>query len=312
MPVTDARRGLNVALLVLLVGSVSTTTAVRAWDTCESAGELTHCQDVAWFSGSLQYAHNDYDPGTGGCADGDAAPGPDVACKMTVYVGESVSIYYTLEDGDGVAYVVTDCEDVAGTCIIGANDTGYGQAEHVYINGGGETTYYLILDAREPETGGAFEVEYGYGCSPYGWGACCLPEAVCYVTTSDECDDWGGSWTWNIDCDPDPCVGSGVDAADPLSNRPRLLLTRPNPFTTRAQIRYDIPTSAGDVHVRVEILDASGRRIRTLVDAALEGGTHGALWNGRTDKGLPAPAGAYLCRLAAMGSVETSRLLLLR
>ncbi len=52
--------------------------------------------------------------------------------------------------------------------------------------------------------------------------------------------------------------------------------------------------------VSLDLVDATGRRIATLVDGeALDPGTHRRRWSGRTAAGGDAPAGIYFCRLRA-------------
>jgi plastocyanin len=92
-------------------------------------------------------------------------------------------------------------------------------------------------------------------------------------------------------------VGGAVRAAN------RLLAPRPNPARTRVGLGYEL---AADGPVRVLILDASGRRVRTVVDRVESAGRHAASWDGRDDAGGAVSAGSYFVRLDR-GAVRLNR-----
>lgn len=69
----------------------------------------------------------------------------------------------------------------------------------------------------------------------------------------------------------------------------------PNPFGTSTQISYDIEKSD---HVRLRVLDVSGRTISILVDEFQESGTYQVQWNGTHDSGKMVTDGLYLYELS--------------
>jgi len=89
----------------------------------------------------------------------------------------------------------------------------------------------------------------------------------------------------------------------------RALVVSPNPFRTRASIalRLDSPQ-----HVRAEVLDLMGRRVRTLADAEAASGELRFGWDGSDDDGRTAPPGLYLVRVEHAAGVETGRILRVR
>lgn len=100
-------------------------------------------------------------------------------------------------------------------------------------------------------------------------------------------------------------------AAASVAAQPRALALRapaPNPFTRTGVIAFDLARE-GDVVLR--LYDASGRRVRTLVDAHLTAGSHEARWNGLDDAGRHLAAGAYFCRLSSGTAVDQKRLTLI-
>lgn len=74
---------------------------------------------------------------------------------------------------------------------------------------------------------------------------------------------------------------------------PNALSCGPNPFSDQTDLRLQL-TESGPV--RVLVLDATGRRLATLLDASLEPGAHSFTWDGRDARGRRLPAGAYWIR----------------
>ena len=84
----------------------------------------------------------------------------------------------------------------------------------------------------------------------------------------------------------------------------------PNPFNPRTVMRFDLPGAAA---VTLRIYDVSGRRVRTLLDAApYPGGRHAVAWEGRDDAGRAVSAGAYFCRIEAGAQVAVRRMMLVK
>jgi flagellar hook assembly protein FlgD len=64
--------------------------------------------------------------------------------------------------------------------------------------------------------------------------------------------------------------------------------------------------------VRLEIFDAAGRLVRTLVAAELPAGRHRVVWNGLDAKGRRSASGIYFDRLTVDGWRATRKMLLLQ
>ena len=60
------------------------------------------------------------------------------------------------------------------------------------------------------------------------------------------------------------------------------------------------------------VYDASGRRVRTLLDGPLEAGDHRIAWTGMTDNGASARPGVYFLRLVTGKHTATKKILLIR
>ncbi|MHB8078153.1 MAG: family 43 glycosylhydrolase [Candidatus Krumholzibacteriia bacterium] len=76
-----------------------------------------------------------------------------------------------------------------------------------------------------------------------------------------------------------------------------------------ARIGFTLP---GSGRTRITVYDARGARVADLLDADLPAGGHALAWNGRDNRGRPAPAGVYLCLLESGGRRATTKTLLLR
>ncbi|HET6349516.1 MAG TPA: FlgD immunoglobulin-like domain containing protein [Candidatus Krumholzibacteria bacterium] len=99
-------------------------------------------------------------------------------------------------------------------------------------------------------------------------------------------------------------------AAPAVPTQPRLLDNIPNPFNPRTSVRFELP---GVAQVRVEIYNAAGVRVRTLINGAHPAGIHAAEWDGTDDAGHGVSSGVYFVRLQIDGSVvDTRKIMLLK
>lgn len=104
-----------------------------------------------------------------------------------------------------------------------------------------------------------------------------------------------------------------VDEPDTMPGRPTVFTlapVAPNPMRGAATLRYALPRTSD---VRLDIFDASGRRVRTLVQGDRPAGHHVTHWDGRSQNGHRVAEGMYFVRFVARGGVqETTRLIVLR
>jgi hypothetical protein len=83
----------------------------------------------------------------------------------------------------------------------------------------------------------------------------------------------------------------------------------PNPFNPTTTINYELPTASV---VRLGIYDVLGQKVRTLVDEAIDAGSHKAIWDGRNDAGVQVVSGTYIYRFEAGGFVKTRKMVLVK
>lgn len=93
-------------------------------------------------------------------------------------------------------------------------------------------------------------------------------------------------------------IADNNEAASP--NLFKLHQNYPNPFNPQTTIEYDLPVEA---IVCMDIFNLTGQKIRTLLNAALQGaGFRQVIWNGCDDQGKLVGSGVYLFRLIVLKS----------
>ncbi|MFH1278042.1 MAG: FlgD immunoglobulin-like domain containing protein [Candidatus Eisenbacteria bacterium] len=83
----------------------------------------------------------------------------------------------------------------------------------------------------------------------------------------------------------------------------------PNPFVRDSRIAFGLDRSK---EVRLEVFDASGRMVRSIVSGKLPAGFHERSWDGTNKEGAPAAAGVYFIRLVEDGRESTIKTIRLR
>lgn len=132
-------------------------------DLCENA-PLLPCGTFN-LSGTTEYAHDNYDLGfPNGCTP-KPTPGRDVVYKLNVTAGDSLWCYYTNQLHDGSVYVIADCNNPAGSCAWGEDFNGVGDLEPFRYKFQFSGTYYLVLDAVEPDSWSPWTAYGGLVCA---------------------------------------------------------------------------------------------------------------------------------------------------
>ena len=102
-----------------------------------------------------------------------------------------------------------------------------------------------------------------------------------------------------------------VVASEQLDSSQETMLApnAPNPFNTSTQIAYHL---AAPGPVRLEIYNALGQPVRTLVDQVQTAGMYQVHWDACDQGGAAVAAGVYITRLHHPSGVQTRRLLYLK
>jgi hypothetical protein len=114
---------------------------------------------------------------------------------------------------------------------------------------------------------------------------------------------------------PDP------PAATPVPEQEQVITTRvyrayPNPAQSLTRVPVLLARSAGGgnrrYHVKVDVFDVAGRRVRSVFNGRLTSGRHFFDWDGRTGTGNVAGAGIYFMRVMVdgrgVGTVKITRI----
>jgi hypothetical protein len=159
-------------------------------DLCDTAAEIIRCE-AGTLTGNLANYHNDYDPGVPGpSCTGYVAAAKDVVYYFNLVQGDIVDLIYTTPDYDGSMYIITDCSDPTGSCVIGEDDP---EPEHI-ANWVVPATglYYLVLDGYSANQGGAWTLDYRIDCNIQTEEACCFPDGSCADLLAEDCVFNGG------------------------------------------------------------------------------------------------------------------------
>lgn len=93
-----------------------------------------------------------------------------------------------------------------------------------------------------------------------------------------------------------------------VAGHTRLHANTPNPFNPTTTIHFEL---AGESLVRIEMYNATGALVRTLVDGARGAGKHAVDWDGTDRTGAAVASGVYFARLVVNGALADTRKLML-
>ena len=102
-------------------------------------------------------------------------------------------------------------------------------------------------------------------------------------------------------------IGEGNDAELPISFE--LKQNFPNPFNPSTKITYQISEAE---KVNLEIYNALGEKVRTLVNDTKDSGQYEVIWDGKNQAGNDLSSGVYFYRLDAGKNVKVMKMVLLR
>lgn len=102
---------------------------------------------------------------------------------------------------------------------------------------------------------------------------------------------------------PSGVDGGGIDWDSP-TELGSTIRSYPNPMNHNARVEFDLATKG---EVSLEIYDAAGRRVRSLLSReTLGSGPHSLTWDGKDDRGRRLPSGQYMYRLKTAGGKGSS------
>ncbi len=168
-------------------------------------------------------------------------------------------------------------------CLIWSGGQAY-QLQSYVLSGGGNTHIYSS----------------GYRC-----GLCAGQTAASGLLSSSSYRAVIGFW-----CRP-YALGGIWESEPAFENWGRLALDRcqPNPFSVRAELSYILPVSG---HVRLSVLDQTGRVVERLVNGYQAAGRYRVVWDVAQSTRRQLPAGVYLLKLEAQGQIASRSVVIAR
>lgn len=130
-------------------------------DRCDTATPLV-CGE---YSGSTQYAVNNYYFGNNPSCTGFPVDGRDVVYSLHPSVGDTLQVSYRSINSDGAVFLVRNCADIANTCVMGVDETVTSEFENLTYVFPDTGAYYLILDSTDLESWSTWTMTAYYRCA---------------------------------------------------------------------------------------------------------------------------------------------------
>lgn len=198
----------------------------------------------------------------------------DPAMKVYTNTPNPLAISTSLEENNLVVTIASGTDPV-GNCLLvatGANDS---RQEYVSDANG---TVRIDLSSSFADSCMLAAVDQGY-----------LVARKVYSPT--------------IATDVDDGTGTGLPTTFALHQN------YPNPFNPATTIAFELPERS---HVRLELFNVLGQRVRSLVDGTMSAGVHTAEWDGRNDAGKNVASGVYFYRLETGSWSDVRKMVLVR
>ncbi len=220
-----------------------------------------------------------------------AAVGYNVMIAARPSLGEDASgnLFVAWEEFDGVNVEQTTSRVRADIWYSYSQDNGVTWADGVKITDGGDVTYRFpsILNPIRDTVMVLYMIDQQAGFFMQGEGSATNNPIVV--------QKWAN-----------PAGIQGPKAVTPARMD---VAVGPNPFGRSTRLSYAVPYRG---KVSLDIFDALGRNVRTLVDGRSEPGRFSAVWDGRSQSGALVPGGVYLYRYALENQRMTGKLTLTR
>ncbi len=158
--------------------------------------------------------------------------------------------------------------------------------QYMTANGYSSTTLGIEDPARAIAIQALYNGTYHRGCAPIA------PRRAIKYTT-----------------DPPNQTGVAEEVTPASLLRGRQLVVAPNPFNSTALVHWNL---VRDADVNLQVFDAAGRMVRTLVAGPRAAGIRTTTWNGRDDTGRELAHGIYFVRLETPGETTKTKVVLAR
>ena len=125
---------------------------------------------------------------------------------------------------------------------------------------------------------------------------------------------------WDINrIELSPVAGGGADivvryatGGDPPLPENGVLWNFPNPFNPTTVLVLDAPPGAALSDASIDVIDPSGRRVKSLFRGALAAGRRELVWNGTDDEGAAVASGVYFAVAETARGTVVRKMILIR
>jgi len=118
---------------------------------------------------------------------------------------------------------------------------------------------------------------------------------------------------WDANFNPDGCQvqwnTSSHSADEVMLAVTQLYASYPNPFNPSTTIAFNMG-SAG--HVAIDVYNAKGQRVKSLVDEVCVAGSHKIVWNGEDQNGHNVGSGVYFYRMTTNGYSNVKKMVMMK
>jgi len=89
----------------------------------------------------------------------------------------------------------------------------------------------------------------------------------------------------------------------------KFLKNYPNPFNPETTIQFEL---GEDGYTAIEIYNAKGQRVRTILSEFLSLGLHSAVWNGLDSNGKRVSSGIYFYQIMCNNETKTKKMIMVK
>ncbi len=166
------------------------------------------------------------------------------------------------------------------------------------------TWQHLQIKLKDFKEGGSWDNGWFNPQGKFDWSAVDLFEIVAGQNSLQ------GSELWFDDvyiANPQAVGLAQQELKSPASYR--LEKAYPNPFNGNVRIEFSLSSQQ---HLRLEVFDIRGQKIRTLTQGLLTAGHHYVIWDGKDNRARSVSSGIYFLRLLASGNHSEQKIILMR
>ncbi|HOQ81402.1 MAG TPA: choice-of-anchor J domain-containing protein, partial [Candidatus Cloacimonadota bacterium] len=111
------------------------------------------------------------------------------------------------------------------------------------------------------------------------------------------------------DIEIDRTLASDPEVIVPVITQTVLKGNYPNPFNPETSIAFDLATEG---NVSIDIYNAKGQKVKTLVNDRYGVGAHSVVWNGKDDNGKNVGSGIYFFNMKSGKYTSTRKMILMK